>query len=98
MTRALITVGVIMFVVGTVYGRAGQPESSGTVDLPAALAVAPHTYPDGSLSPDYKDAAIATLRYALDSVTRDLKDLQEHDATVHRGTLVPLRYRCKGAK
>ena len=86
--------GIAMFAVGQVYGGAGQAESSGTVDLPAALALEPHTYPDGSVNPDYKDMAVLALQHALDSVTDELKALQEHDGDIHRGTLVPLRYRC----
>ena len=86
--------GIAMFAVGQVYGGAGQVESSGTVDLPAALALEPHRYPDGSLSPDYKDAAILALQVALDRATDEYNALAEHDADVHRGAMVPIDYRC----
>ena len=80
--------GVVMFVVGTVYG--GDSDLGVvTVDLPAAMAVAPQTYPDGSLSPDYRDAAIATMQYALREMVRELGAAQQHDAEIHRGSCVP---------
>ena len=84
--------GITMFAVGSVYGGPGQVESS--VDLPAAMALGPHRYPDGSLSPDYKDAAVLALQVALDRATDEYNALAAHDADVHRGAMVPVRYRC----
>ena len=81
--------GITMFVVGGVYGGAGQAKTSGTVDLPAATALRPHVYPDGSLSPDYKDAAVMALQTALEQAITDYKVLEEHDAMIHRGGCVP---------
>ena len=89
--------GIAMFAVGQVYGGKSQnllaPERT-AVDLPAALALEPHRYPDGSLSPDYKDAAILALQVALDRATDEYNALAEHDADVHRGAMVPIDYRC----
>ena len=95
MTRALLALGVVMIAVGTVYGGRGANGGAAAVtgqavDLPAALAVRPHTYPDGSLSPDYKDAAIAALQVAYDQMAQALTEAQQHDADAHSGC-VPWR-------
>ena len=87
------TLGVCMFAAGQVHGSR-TVNARPTVDLPAALAVQPHTYSDGSLSPDYKDAAVLALQVALDRATDEYNALAAHDADVHRGAMVPLRYRC----
>ena len=82
---AIGLLGIACFAVG----RLGVDSSELVVDLPAAIAVRPHVYPDGSLSPDYKDAAIATLQVALDQALIDYKVLEEHDAMIHSGACVP---------
>ena len=85
---AIALLGVVMFVVGAVYGGDSDLGVM-TVDLPAAMAVAPQTYPDGSLSPDYRDAAVLTLQHAYREMVRELGAAQQHDAEIHRGACVP---------
>ena len=88
--------GIAMFAVGQVYQAQGPTghRDAVSVDLPSALALEPHRYADGSLSPDYKDAAILALQVALDRATDEYNALAEHDADVHRGAMVPIDYRC----
>ena len=78
--------GITMFVVGTASHRDAL-----SVDLPAAMALEPHRYPDGSLSPDYKDAAVLALQVALDRAVADYGILKEHDDAAHRGSCVSWR-------
>ena len=93
-----ILVAAALLVGGSWIGHAcsGVPHDADTptMDLPAARAYQPQTYADGSVNPDYKDMAVLALQHALDSVTDELEAARAHDADIHRGTMVPLDYRC----
>ena len=90
---AIGTLGLVMFVVAQVYGGHGQPEVI-AVDLPAAIAYQPPRDSQGDVNPNYQDMAIAVLQHANRELNRTIREQRLHDSTVHRGTLVPLRYRC----
>ena len=80
---AIGTLALVILVAAQVYGGDSDPEV--VVDLPAATAVRPHVYPDGSLSPDYMYAAVLALQTALDQALTDYRVLKNHDAMIHSG-------------
>ena len=88
----ILIAGLLLFGAGSLLSRATPSRSTEdvlTVDLPAAMAVQPPTYPDGGINPDYRDMAIATLQHANRELNRTIREQQDHDADIHRGNCVP---------